>query len=421
MGQTIVEKIFSKKLHSEVYRQEVNFVPVDLAMATDGTAPLAIQEFKKLERIKLFDQSKIVLVDDHFSPAKDIKTSKLSNAMKGFAKEYGIEHYYPVGKNGICHVLLPEKGLVRPFDIVAGADSHTCTYGGLSAFGIGIGSTDFAGIMATGKLWMRVPETIKVQLHGTRKPNVQAKDIILWLIHEIGVSGANYDVLEFTGECISTMGISERLTLCNMAAETGAKTGMIGFDQVTAEYYQRFGLKYGEDAFLMNSDPDANYKEIMDVDISVIEQLIACPYSPAKVKKVTELEGMPIDQVVIGSCTNGRIEDFRVAYQFLKGKRVAEQVKLIIIPGSQQVLLDMIIEGILQELVEAGAAICPPSCGPCVGGHLGVLSEGEIGLYTTNRNFYARNGDETTKVYLCNPAVAASSAVSGVITEAKIL
>lgn len=419
MGQTIVEKIFSKKLHRAVYKQEINFVPVDLAMATDGTAPLAIQEFKKLELTEVFDKSKIVLVDDHFSPAKDIKASKLSNAMKRFVEEYGIEHYYPVGRNGICHVLLPEKGIVKPFDIVAGADSHTCTYGGLSAFGTGIGSTDLAGIMATGRLWMKVPETIKIQLHGTRKPNVLAKDIILWLIHEIGISGANYDVLEFSGECINSMGISERLTLCNMAVETGAKTGIIGFDQITAEYYKKYGLQYGEAEFHMNSDSDAHYKQVIDIDVSEIEQIVACPYSPSNILKVTELDGVGIDQVVIGSCTNGRIEDFRVAYQFLKGKKVSKRVKLIIIPGSQQVLLDMIKEGILQEFIKAGAVICPPSCGPCVGGHLGVLSEGEIGLYTTNRNFYARNGDETTKVYLCNPAVAACSAIEGVITGAK--
>lgn len=419
MGQTIVEKIFSKKLQKTVYSQEIYFVPVDVAMATDGTAPLAIQEFKKLNVKSVFDVNKIVLVDDHFSPAKDIQSSKLSNTMKRFAEEYGIKYYYPVGKNGICHVLLPEKGIVKPFDLVAGADSHTCTYGGLCAFGTGIGSTDLAGIMATGRLWMKVPETIQIHLHGVRKPHVMAKDIILWLIHIIGVSGANYDVLEFTGECISTMDMSERLTLCNMAVETGAKTGIIGFDQITVDYYQKHNLQFGKDTFDMNSDTDACYKKVIDVDVSKIEQVVACPYSPANVVNITELGSVKIDQVVIGSCTNGRIEDFRAAYHYIKGKKVSKDVKMMIIPGSQQVMLEMIEEKILQEFIRAGAVICPPSCGPCVGGHLGVLSEGEVGLYTTNRNFYARNGDETTKVYLCNPAVAACSAIEGVITEAK--
>lgn len=411
MKQTLIEKIISHKVGKTVHSGDIEFVPVDLVMGTDGTTPLALKIFEDYHIKRVAIPEKIIFVNDHFSPPTNISTANLSLQMEQFANKYGIRNY-KVGRGGICHVLLPELNIIKPYDIIVGADSHTCTYGGLSAFSTGIGSTDMACAMATGKIWMRIPETIKIIITGNFKYNVGPKDLVLHIVKLLGVDGATYKIVEFHGDALKHLDMSGRMTICNMIVECGAKAGIINVDSVAEEYFQDCGIV---DIQVMYPDGGAHYNKTYEINISSLEPQIACPYTPANVVDAKKLIGTKINQVVLGSCTNGRIEDFRVAHKYIKNRTVHEEVKLIIIPGSQKVLYQMEEEGLLIDFIKSNAVIAPPSCGPCMGGHMGVLGEGEVGLYTTNRNFYGRNGAPSSKVYLSNPMIAAYSAVEGSI------
>ncbi|WP_071521682.1 3-isopropylmalate dehydratase large subunit, partial [Neomoorella thermoacetica] len=374
------------------------------------TAPLAIQEFKKLGVKKVFDPERVVLVPDHFTPAKDIKSAEQAKILRDFAREQGLTHYFEIGRMGIEHCLLPEAGLVGPGDLVIGADSHTCTYGALGAFATGVGSTDLAAAMATGELWFKVPETILFRYHGKLKPWVGGKDLILYTIGRIGVDGARYMAMEFTGEAITNLSMEGRFTMANMAIEAGGKNGIFPVDEKTVEYIRG---RLQRDYRIYQSDPDARYNQEIDIDASKIEPQVALPHLPENARSVKEIGEIKIDQVVIGSCTNGRLEDLRVAAQILKGQKVHPEVRLIVIPGTQQIYAAALAEGLIATFIEAGAAVSTPTCGPCLGGHMGILAKGERALATTNRNFVGRMGHPESEVYLAGPAVAAASAVKG--------
>lgn len=419
MEQTLVEKIFSIKVGRSVTAGETIWAEVDLILGTDATAPLAIKVLEDYN-IEEVCADKIVLVEDHFVPAKDINSCNLANRMKAFATQHGIGKYYGVGRNGICHVLLPELGVIKPNMLVTGADSHTCTYGAFGALAVGIGSTDMAFAMATGKLWFQVPKSIQIILEGERRKNVSAKDIILYLLKRIGMHGACYEAIEFGGRAIHDFTMSERLTICNMVSEMGAKCGLIPFDRVTDAYCKEHNITVNPNDIL-TADEHAVYQERIEIDLSVIEPMVACPNSPANVVEAKQLAGMKIDQVLIGSCTNGRTEDFQEVSRYLGEQNFSPDVRVLMIPGSRQVYLDIIRLGIAEQLIHAGAQICPPTCGPCVGGHMGVLGEREVGLFTTNRNFLGRSGDKTSQVYLCSPATATCSAIRGFITVPSVL
>ena len=413
MGMTLVEKIFAAKLgKTSVAAGETYFVPLDLVVGTDVTVPLSAKIFKEMGAQHVFDPAKIVFINDHFVPGKDIASANLARIMRLFAREQQIEHYFEVGRSGICHITVPEQGLVVPGDVVVGADSHTCTYGALGAFATGIGSTDMAAAWAIGELWFKIPESLRVNLHGKLNPYVSGKDVILLLIGKLGPAGALYKVLEFTGPAVSQLSMADRLTMCNMAIECGSKSALISADEVTASYLDG---RTGRKGVYLSAADDAHYCGAVDIDLSAIEPLLAAPYEPSNVKKVSQLEGLAIDQVVIGSCTNGRIEDFRIAHHILKDCVVAPNTRLIIIPGSPAVLRQIHEENLLPTFIQAGAVIGPSTCGPCIGAHMGVLADNEIGLYTTNRNFVGRNGAKSAKVYLCSPATAAFSAIAGKI------
>ena len=383
-------------------------VRVDLILANDITAPLAIGEFRHLGVGSVFNPQKVVMVADHFVPNKDIPSAEQAKLMREFSKEQGLL-YFETGC-GIEHVLLPEKGLVLPGDVVIGADSHTCTYGALGAFATGMGSTDIACAMATGDIWMKVPPTINLIYYGKPRRWVVGKDIILYTIGRIGVDGASYCAMEFSGEAISALSMDSRFTMSNMAIEAGAKAGLFSVDEKTLEYIQpRAKREYN----VFAPDDDAQYAEIMEFDVSQIEPQVAFPHLPSNTVPISEVGEVELDQVVIGSCTNGRLEDLRLAAEILQGRSVSKNLRLIIIPGSQQVYLDALREGLLEVFIEAGAVVSPPTCGPCLGGHMGVLASGERCLATTNRNFVGRMGSPSSEVYLCNPAVAAASAILG--------
>lgn len=416
MGKTIVEKIFSNKLNTDIVAGNTVFAPVDLTVGTDGTVPLAIDVFNGLPDARIMNPEKLVFVNDHFVPAKDIQSANLAKTMKEFARLHNVEHYYEVGRSGICHVIVPEKGLIFPGDIVVGADSHTCTYGALGAFASGIGSTDMVCAWVLGMLWFRVPESIRVEFSGRLKENVTAKDVILYLIGQIGVDGATYKSLEFHGSLMQLLDSSARFTLCNMAVEMGAKSAIILPDEIMLDYLEsrRHGSRNRAIPDL-DPDHDAIYESKIEIDVSELEPVIACPHDPSNVLPARDLAGTRIDQVVLGSCTNGRIEDFRQAHRILMGKNVHERTRLILIPGSPEVFKQIADEGMLGTFIEAGAVISPPTCGPCIGGHMGVLAKGEKGLFTTNRNFLGRNGDPDSEVYLCSPVIAAYSAIYGEI------
>jgi 3-isopropylmalate/(R)-2-methylmalate dehydratase large subunit len=416
MNMTLTEKIFARKLNrTSVSAGETLFAPVDLILGTDVTAALSIKIFEEMGAETVFDPSEIVLINDHFVPAKDIASANQSRKMREFARHQKIKNYFEVGRSGICHITIPENGLVVPGDIVVGADSHTCTYGALGAFATGIGSTDMAAAWATGQLWFRIPESIKVILKGKLNPYVSGKDIILHVIHQLGPAGALYQSLEFTGSLIKGLTMADRFPICNMAVECGAKTGLMEADEtVEAFLKEKTGPK---GFFFLKADKNADYSRTLEVDVSKIEPLVAAPYEPSNVHTARELEGIEIHQVVIGSCTNGRIEDFRIAHKILEGKRVHPDIRLILIPGSPLVLKKIVEENMLLDFIDAGAVIAPATCGPCIGGQMGVLADHEIGLYTTNRNFVGRNGPTTAKVYLCNPATAAYSAIKGEIAS----
>lgn len=419
MGMTITEKIFAAHAGKDrVKAGELVYASVDLVMGTDVTVPLAVEVFNRIGAENVFDPTKIALVNDHFVPAKDIQAAGLSKTMREFARKYGIKSYFEVGRSGICHCIVPDKGLVVPGDLVVGADSHTCTYGALGAFATGVGSTDMAASWALGENWFKVPPTIRIIYKGKLQPFVSGKDLILYTIGMLGVEGALYCSLEFTGEVVEELCLSDRFTICNMAIEAGAKGGIMEADEKVVDYLH---TRTQRESVRHRSDPDAEYQSEIEIDVSEIEPQIAFPYLPSNVKPISEVDPIEIHQVVLGSCTNGRIEDFRIAAEILKNQTVAPYLRLIVIPATQEIYLQMLQEGLLEIFIRAGAAISPPTCGPCIGGHMGVLAEDEVGLYTTNRNFKGRNGHPTSKVFLCSPAVAAASAIKGTITDPRRL
>ena len=397
----------------EVSPGEFVNVRVDMIVSNDITAPIAIREFRRLGVDKVFDPTKIVMVPDHFVPNKDIASAEQARLMRDFCYEQGTL-YFEVGQMGIEHVLLPEQGLVLPGDVVIGADSHTCTYGAIGAFATGMGSTDIAAAMATGDIWMRVPPTIKLIYNGILGKWVGGKDLILYTIGEIGVDGALYSAMEFTGEAIEALSMDGRFTMANMAVEAGGKAGLFHVDNKTQLYIKsRAPRSY----LVYEPDNTAEYARVIEYDVSGIEPQVSLPHSPANARPVNEVGDIEIDQAVIGSCTNGRIEDLRLAAQILKRHKVNTRVRCIIIPGTQQVYLDAVMEGLIETFIKAGAAVSTPTCGPCLGGHMGVLADGERCVSTTNRNFVGRMGSPKSEVYLANPAVAAASAVAGRIVS----
>jgi 3-isopropylmalate/(R)-2-methylmalate dehydratase large subunit len=414
---TLAEKILAA--HSgkkEVSAGDFINCKVDVVMANDVTAPIAIREFRKLG-VKVFDPQKVVMVPDHFVPNKDINSAEQAKIMREFAHEQGIV-YFEVGETGIEHVLLPDKGLVLPGDVVIGADSHTCTYGAVGAFATGMGSTDIGCAMATGDIWMKVPHTMKFVFHGKLNKWVSGKDLILHTIGQIGVDGALYAAMEFSGEVIDNLPMSGRFTMANMAIEAGAKAGLFKVDEKTQEYVKARAKRPYQ---VYEPDSDADYTQIFEWDASELEPMIALPHLPSNVKPVSQVGEIKIDQVVIGSCTNGRLDDLRVAASILKGKKINSSVRCIILPGTQEIYLQAIKEGLVEIFINAGAAFSTPTCGPCLGGHMGVLASGEKAVSTTNRNFVGRMGHVKSEVYLSNPAVAAASAVVGKIISPEEL
>ena len=410
-AMTITEKILaSHAAKDEVSPGELIEVSVDLALANDITAPMAIHVFEELGAKRVFDPEKIALVPDHFVPNKDIPSAEQARIMMEFAHRQNIKHYFELGESGIEHVILPEKGLVLSGDLVIGADSHTCTYGALGAFSAGVGSTDLGVIMATGRIWLRVPATIKLIYQGQLRPWVGGKDLILFTLGQLGVEGAVYKTLEFSGEVITELSMEQRLTMANMAVEAGAKNGIFNADDTTRTYVEE---RSGRKGSYLSSDPDASFERVINIDASEVEPQVALPYSPDNVHSISQVDPIALDQVFIGSCTNGRIEDLRVASEILKGRSVAHGTRLIVIPGSPLVYKQAILEGIAMTLLDAGAVIGPPCCGPCPGGHMGILADGEKALSTTNRNFMGRMGHPKSEVFLASPAVAAASAILG--------
>lgn len=417
MGMTMTQKILADHAGvKEVHAGELIEANVDIVMANDITGPMALPIFKKMAD-KVFDKDKVVLVPDHFTPNKDIKSAENSKAIREFSREQGLTHHMEQGKCGVEHAILPESGIVVAGDAVIGADSHTCTYGAIGAFSTGVGTTDIATGMATGQLWFKVPSAIKFNLHGKLPKYVSGKDVILHIIGRIGVDGALYKSMEFTGEGVKELSMADRFTICNMAIEAGAKNGIFPVDEAAIEYLDKHAKR---DYKIYEADSDAEYEEVVDVDLSAIRPTVAFPHLPGNAKTVDEIEAMDkiyIDQVVIGSCTNGRMEDLRKAAAILKGKKVADNVRVMVVPATQKIYLQCILEGILATFVEAGCAVNTPSCGPCMGGHMGVLAKGEKCVSTTNRNFVGRMGDVESLIYLASPETAAASAIAGYIAN----
>lgn len=413
MGMTITEKILAGHTGKKsVSPGDLIMSKVDIALGNDITAPLSIEEFKKSGAKKVFDKERVILVPDHFAPNKDIKSAQQVRILKDFAREYKITNYFEMGRMGIEHALLPEEGLVLPGDVIIGADSHTCTYGALGAFSTGVGSTDLAAAMITGEIWFKVPESMKFIFYGKLKKWVTGKDLILYTIGKIGVDGALYKAMEFRGEIIDNLSIDGRFTMANMAIEAGAKSGIINPDDITMEYVEgRAKRKFK----IYKSDKDASYSEVFEFNGDDIEPQVAFPHLPSNTKPISKVGNVKIDQVVIGSCTNGRISDLREAASVLKGKKVHKDVRLIVIPATQRIYKMAIDEGLIDIFIDAEAVVSTPTCGPCLGGHMGVLAEGERAISTTNRNFVGRMGHPKSEVYLSNPAVAAASAVLGKI------
>lgn len=417
MGMTMTQKILADHAGvKEVHAGELIEANVDIVMANDITGPMALPIFKQMAD-KVFDKDKVVLVPDHFTPNKDIKSAENSKAIREFSREQGLTHHMEQGKCGVEHAILPESGIVVAGDAVIGADSHTCTYGAIGAFSTGVGTTDIATGMATGQLWFKVPSAIKFNLHGKLPKYVSGKDVILHIIGRIGVDGALYKSMEFTGEGVKELSMADRFTICNMAIEAGAKNGIFPVDEAAVEYLDKHAKREYK---IYEADADAEYEEVVDVDLSAIRPTVAFPHLPGNAKTVDEIEAMDkiyIDQVVIGSCTNGRMEDLRKAAAILKGKKVADNVRVMVVPATQKIYLQCILEGILETFVEAGCAVNTPSCGPCMGGHMGVLAKGEKCVSTTNRNFVGRMGDVESLIYLASPETAAASAIAGYIAN----
>ncbi len=415
MGHTIAEKIFMAHTgKKEIRPGEFIEARLDLALGNDITAPFAIEEFKKSGSSKVFDKKRIVLVPDHFAPAKDLRSANQCKILADFAREQGIKNYFEVGCMGIEHALLPEKGLVLPGDLIIGADSHTCTYGALGAYATGVGSTDLARAFIDGKCWFKVPATVKFIYKGKPSRWFGGKDLILYTIGQIGVDGASYQVIEFCGPVISKLGMDDRFSISNMAIEAGARAGIIAADEVTLKYVRGRATRKFK---VYKSDKDAVYDKVYEWDLTGLEPQVACPHLPSNVKPVSELKKIKLDQVVIGSCTNGRISDLRIAAKILKGKKVKSGLRMIVIPATQDIYLQSLKEGLAEIFVQAGGVFSTPTCGPCLGGHGGILTDGERCLATTNRNFVGRMGSPASEVYLSNPAVAAASAITGTITH----
>jgi 3-isopropylmalate/(R)-2-methylmalate dehydratase large subunit len=414
MGFTMAEKILAR--HTDrptVEAGELIDVRVDLVMANDITAPMAIKEFDKIGVERVFDPARVVFVSSHFTPAKDIQSAQQAGIMRKFARAQGTV-YYEIGRGGIEHVVLPEQGLVVPGQVVVGGDSHTCTYGALGCFATGMGSTDVAVALATGEVWMRVPTTMKLVYYGQRQPWVSAKDLILQTIGAIGVDGARYSAMEFTGEAIADLSVEGRLTMANMAIEAGAKAGLFPPDEKTLAYVEPRARWPFE---VVTSDPDARYTQVLEFDVSRMEPMVACPYEPSNIKPVSQVDREPIEQVFIGSCTNNRIEDLRIVAEILRGHKIHPDIRCIIIPGSVGVERQALREGLIEVFQDAEAVVSTPGCGPCLGGYMGVLGPGERAVSTSNRNFRGRMGHRDAEVYLASPAVAAASAILGRIAS----
>ncbi|MBU1007195.1 MAG: 3-isopropylmalate dehydratase large subunit [Candidatus Omnitrophica bacterium] len=415
MAYTITEKILlAHTKEKAISPGDFIYAKIDMALGNDVTAPIAIKEFEASGTGKVFDRKKIALVPDHFTPAKDRKSAVQARILKDFADKHRIENYFELGRMGVEHALLPEKGLVGPGDLVIGADSHTCTYGALGAFSTGVGSTDLAAGFITGCVWLKVPETIKFVYRGKLGKWVGGKDLILHTIGDIGVDGALYKAMEFTGDAIKKLPMDDRFSMCNMAIEAGGKSGIIEPDAITLKYERSVNRKR---IVKFKSDRDAKYCEVREYDVKKIEPQVSAPHLPSNAGAVTKFKNVKIDQSVIGSCTNGRISDFRIAAKVLKGKKVNSNVRLIIIPATQKIYLEAIKEGLAKIFIDAGGVFSTPSCGPCLGGHLGILGKGERAIATTNRNFRGRMGHPESEVYLSNPAVAAASAIKGRIAH----
>lgn len=417
MGMTMTQKILADHAGlDKVTAGQLIEARLDMVLGNDVTSPVAINEMNRFGKTSVFDKSRIALVMDHFTPNKDIQSAENCKQVREFAKKNDILHYYDVGNMGIEHALLPEQGIVTCGDCVIGADSHTCTYGALGAFSTGVGSTDMAAGMVTGKAWFKVPSAIKVVITGKKAPYISGKDIVLHLIGRIGVDGALYKSLEFTGDGIKELSMDDRLCIANMAIECGAKNGIFPVDDVTLAYVNgRSEREYK----IYKADDDAEYDSVVEIDISTLKPTVACPHLPENTKAVDELGKIEIDQVVIGSCTNGRMEDMRTAAEILKGKKVAKGVRCIVIPATQSIYLQCIKEGLAEIFVEAGAIVSTPTCGPCLGGHMGILAAGEKAVSTSNRNFVGRMGHTKSEIYLASPAVAAASAVAGYIADPR--
>ena len=413
MAMTITEKLLARAAGLEsVSPGDLIMARVDFCLGNDITAPVAIDEFEKAGFESVFDPERIALIPDHFTPNKDIRSATLVKQMREFARKHGIIHYYDVGRVGVEHALLPEMGLVGPGDVIVGADSHTCTYGALGAFATGVGSTDLAGAMATGEVWFRVPESVKFEYEGALGPWVTGKDLILFTIGEIGVDGALYEAMEFTGAAISALSMEERMTVANMAIEAGGKNGIFAPDASTHAYVEG---RFRRTPRYVTSDPDAAYARTHTWRAAEIPLMVSKPHLPSNTQPAAELGDIRVDQVIIGSCTNGRIEDLRMAAQVLRGRKVHKDVRCIVIPATQAVWRQAMHEGLFEVFVEAEAVVSAPTCGPCLGGHMGVLAEGERAVSTTNRNFVGRMGHPGSEVYLAGPYVAAASAVAGCI------
>lgn len=415
MGRTIAEKIIERHvMEGDPVAGEYVFASVDLVLMNDITAPPAIAAFRQMGVDRVFDRHRVALVPDHFTPNKDIESARQAKAMREFAREQGIEHYFEVGRGGVEHALLPERGLTVPGMLIVGADSHTCTYGAANAFATGVGSTDAAFAMAFGQLWFRVPGTIRVNLEGPPRPWVTGKDIVLELIRQIGVDGANYRVLEFGGSALEHLSMDSRFTMANMAIEAGAKAGIFEPDETLEAWVRTVAPDAA--ATPTRPDEDATYEEVLTIDVTGVELMVALPHLPSNGVPVSSLDRrIEVDQVFLGSCTNGRLEDLRVAARILDGRRVAERVRMIVIPATQEIYRQAMREGLLDVFVRAGAAVGTPTCGPCLGGHCGILAAGERALSTSNRNFLGRMGHVESEVYLAGPAVAAATAVAGYI------
>ncbi|MGE5494003.1 MAG: 3-isopropylmalate dehydratase large subunit [Burkholderiales bacterium] len=411
MGMTITQKILAFKSGlSEVHAGQFIEADIDLAFGNDITAPVAIKEFAKTGKKAVFDKNKVALIPDHFTPNKDIKAAEQCRMTREFACEQQIANYFEIGEMGIEHCLIPEKGLAVPGDAIIGADSHTCTYGALGAFSTGVGSTDLAAVMATGKCWFKVPSAIKFALTGKPQKWVSGKDLIIHIIGLIGVDGALYKSMEFAGDGINSLSMDDRFTVCNMAIEAGAKNGIFPVDEQTVSYVKEHSSRPYK---VFEADEDAEYERVITIDLSSLRPTVAFPHLPENARTIDEVGDIKIDQVVIGSCTNGRITDLRIAAGILRGKRVKKGVRAIVIPGTQAIYLQALEEGLVADFVKAGAVVSTPTCGPCLGGHMGILAAGERAVSTTNRNFVGRMGHIKSEVYLASPAVAAASALTG--------